>query len=420
MVYDLIVIGSGAAGMMAAITAARRQKRVLLLEKLPVLGAKLKATGGGRCNVTNTLPKDRFMECFGRQGRFMSESLQALDHHALVEFFRTLGVECHAPDGYRVFPVSHNALSILNALEAELHRLNVDIRCSERVESWLYRKGVLYGVMTTQQHQYEGTHVIVATGGLGYPRLGAEGDGYVLAQSIGHTVTALHPAMIPLYTKEPWVKRCRADTIAKAELRISLPKAKKLRAVGDLIFTTQGIRGPVVLDFAREITPLLERYGEVPLHINVVQGMNEAQILEKIHKALAEDPHQRTRELLSVLIPDALSRELCAMASLDPERHWNKQPGGARHALLNLLVKMPLTVVGHGGFNMAMITRGGVTLKEVDPRTMRSRLIDNLYFCGEVLDLDGPCGGYNLQWSFSSGYLAGMLGEFTCKKVKTP
>ncbi len=411
MVYDLIVIGSGAAGMMAAITAARRNHQVLLLEKLPTLGAKLKATGGGRCNLTNTLPNDQFMECFGRQGRFMTEALRACDHHTLRDFFRSLGVESHAPDGYRVFPVSHNSLSILNALEMELQRLHVDVRCRERVEMLRATEDQLHSVIT-QRGSYKATNVIVATGGLGYPQLGAEGQGYVLAQSMGHTVAPLYPAMMPLHTKEQWVKQCRADTIAKATVRIALPKAKTLRATGDLIFTNTGIRGPVVLDFSREITPLLEHYGEVPLHINVVQGMNETQLTEQIKRTLETNPYQSTQALLRTLIPDSLSHELGRIASIEPQRHWSKQAGSARAKLLGLLVNMPLTVIGHDGFAKAMITRGGITLKEVNPRTMQSRLVHNLYFCGEVLDLDGPCGGYNLQWSFASGFLAGMLGEY--------
>jgi predicted Rossmann fold flavoprotein len=408
--YDLIVVGAGAAGMMAAITAARQYKKVLLLEKLPKVGAKLKATGGGRCNLTNTLTNEEFMARFGRDGRFMTPALDALDYRALMAFFSDLGVESHAPDGYRVFPLSHNAVTIIAALEKEMERLGVDVRCSQRVEKLEHDGNRVTGV-TTPDAAIKADNVVIATGGLGYPQLGAEGDGYALASSAGHRVTELSPAMMPLRTKETWVQNCRADTIAGAELRVDLKKAKRLRAKGDLIFTKTGIRGPVVLDFAREVTPLLTKYGEVPLLINMTKGMNEDAILKHLKEKIAEDPERTTLELLTTLLPEALSRELCRLADADPDARFGRLPGASRDRLVKLLAWTPLTVTGHDGFKMAMITRGGVSLKEIRPQTMESKLIEGLYFCGEVMNLDGPCGGYNLQWSFASGYLAGHLGK---------
>jgi len=188
-----------------------------------------------------------------------------------------------------------------------------------------------------------------------------------------------------------------------------MKKYKKLRAKGDLIFTKDGIRGPVVLDFSREITPLLSKFGEVPVLANFTKGMNEEQIREDFKKALAENPHQNTLELMQTLLPESLSLELCKLADADPALSFAKQEGKARDKLIKLLVWTPLTINGHDGFKMAMITRGGVSLKEIDPYTMQSKKLNGLYFCGEVMNLDGPCGGYNLQWSFASGYLAGKL-----------
>ncbi|MEA3373221.1 MAG: NAD(P)/FAD-dependent oxidoreductase [Campylobacterota bacterium] len=408
--YDLIVIGSGAAGMMAAIVAARRGRKVLLLEKLSKPGAKLKATGGGRCNLTNTLSNEKFMNRFGREGRFMTPALEALDHRALIKFFADIGVETHAPDGYRVFPITHNSSTIISALETEMKQLGIEIVCSQQAEELLHHEAHITGVRT-QDHTYTSSSVIVATGGLGYPQLGAEGDGYALSSSLGHKVTELYPAMMPLLTKESWVKNCRADTIAKAELRVDLPKAKKLRAKGDLIFTNYGIRGPVVLDFAREVTPLLEKFGEVPLLINLTKGMNEEEIRAHIKNEIVKNPNRSIVELVSTLLPVPLSQELCLLAGADPDERFNRLAGLQRDRLIKVLAWTPLTVTGHEGFKMAMITRGGVSLKEIRPETMESKLVSGLFFCGEVMNLDGPCGGYNLQWSFASGYLAGHMGE---------
>lgn len=406
--YDLIVIGTGAAGMMAAIISARRGNKVLLLEKLSKIASKLKATGGGRCNLTNTLSNEDFMSRFGRDGRFMQDALGAFDHKALVNFFAEIGVETHAPDGYRIFPTSHNSATIISALEEELQGLGVDLLCSQKVEQLLYEDNQITGVQT-QNQTFNALHVVVATGGLGYPVLGAEGDGYTLASKLGHKVTELHPAMMPLKVKEEWVKDCRADTIAKVELRVDLKKHKKLRATGDLIFTNSGIRGPVVLDFAREVTPLLEKYGEVPLLLNLTKGMNEEQITQHLKEKVLANPLDKTIQHVSTLLPFALSHELCLLAGINPDETYNKTTGAQKAKLIQLLAWTPLTVTGHDGFKMAMITRGGINLKEINPKTMQSKIINGLYFCGEVMNLDGPCGGYNLQWSFSSGALAGEL-----------
>lgn len=407
--YDVIVIGAGAAGIMAAITAARRGKKVLLCEKLSKIAAKLKATGGGRCNLTNTLSNDDFMGRFGRNGRFMTPALNALDHRALISFFAEIGVESHAPDGYRVFPISHSSVSIITALEEEMEKLGIKLITSCRIETLEYKRESVSGVRSADQI-YTAPNVIIATGGLGYPQLGAEGDGFTIASEAGHKITELYPAMMPLKTRETWVAECRADTIPKVEIRIDLPKAKNIRASGDLIFTQNGIRGPVVLDVAREITPLIEKYGSVPLLINMTKGLNEEQIRTHIKKEIDKNPEQSILTHMTTLLPESLSRALCTLADADPDKGFNKLEGIVRDRLVKLLAWTPLTVIGHDGFKMAMITRGGVSLKEISPDTMESKILKGLFFCGEVMDLDGPCGGYNLQWSFASGYLAGHLG----------
>ncbi|MBU0632822.1 NAD(P)/FAD-dependent oxidoreductase [bacterium] len=406
--YDVIVVGSGAAGMIAAIKAAREGKKVLLLEKLSKLGAKLKATGGGRCNLTNTLGNEEFMAKFGRNGRFMTQALNLLDHKALIAFFQEIGVETHAPDGFRVFPLGHDSQTILSALEDELERLHVEVKTSQKVTEILHEGLHVSGAKTDSQ-VYNAPNVIIATGGLGYPTLGAEGDGYTLASSLGHTTTELFPAMMPLLTKETWGTSCRADTLPKVELRVDIKKYKNLKALGDLIFTKSGIRGPVVLDFAREITPLLSKLGEVPIIANLTKGMNEDDILRHFKSEILKNPDANIEQNLLSILPKSVILELCRLTDVDASMKFNKVEGKNRAELVKILASTPLTITGHEGFKMAMITRGGISLKEIDPQTMQSRLMKGVYFCGEVMDLDGPCGGYNLQWSFASGYLAGCL-----------
>ena len=394
--------------MMSAITSAKQGNRVLLLEKLSKIGAKLKATGGGRCKLTNTLSNEEFMNRFGKNGKFMSPALEQLDHKALMAFFQNIGVQSHAPDGYRVFPITHSSSTIIDALKNEMTHLDVEVLCASKVKSLLYEKEHIIGVQT-DAHKYYAQNVIIATGGKGYPMLGAEGDGFNMAEAIGHKITPLFPAMMPLKVKETWVQNCRADTIAKVTMFVNIKKYKKLHAKGDLIFTKNGIRGPVVLDFSREITPLLDKYDEVPILANFTKGKNEEQIREHLKKALSLKPHLNTLELLLTLLPSSLIVELCKLSNIDPTQSLFKQKGEFRDTLIRLLVWTPLTINGHDGFKMAMITRGGVTLKEIDPYAMQSKKLKGLYFCGEVMNIDGPCGGYNLQWSFASGYLAGKL-----------
>lgn len=407
--YDCIVIGAGAAGMMAAITAARDHHSVLLLEKLPKVAAKLKATGGGRCNLTNTLSNEEFMNRFGREGRFMTPALENLNHKNLQNFFYDLGVETHAPDGFRVFPIGHDAMSIIKGLKEELVRLEVTTLTSQKVIS-LEQTSEHISAVITEDAKYLTSNVILATGGKGYPVLGAEGDGYQLSQALGHTISEIHPAMMPLKTKELWGANCRADTIAKVEMRVDIKKYKKLHAKGDLIFTKNGIRGPVVLDFSREITPLLAKYNEVPILMNLTKGMNEEKIRQHFKKLQQENPHITLLELTQSLLPKSVSLELCKLAKIEnPNLTPKKISGVSRDTLMKLLAWTPLTVNGHDGFKLAMITRGGVLLKEIDPNSLQSKKIKGLYFCGEVMNLDGPCGGYNLQWSFASGHLAGKL-----------
>ena len=407
MFKQTVVIGAGASGMMSAITASKNNHSVILLEKLPKIASKLKATGGGRCNLTNTLSNEEFMARFSREGRFMTPALRVLDYKKLQDFFNSIGVETHAPDGFRIFPVGHDASTIIKALKAEMDRLGIEVICSQKVIKLEHDEQRVTAVIT-QEQRFEAQNVIIATGGMGYPVLGAEGDGYHLAQALGHKITELHPAMMPLRTKEDWVAKCRADTIAKVEMRVNIKKYKKLYAKGDLIFTKNGIRGPVVLDFSREITPLLAKFDEVPILMNLTKGMNEEQIREHFKKELKQNSEHTTQTLVETLLPTALSLELCKLAKADYTKPLKKLSGIVRDKLIKLLVWTPLTINGHDGFKMAMITRGGVSLKEIDPNTMQSKKIEGLYFCGEVMNLDGPCGGYNLQWAFASGYLAGL------------
>ncbi len=409
MIYDLIVIGGGAAGIFAAIKAKEQKKSVLLLEQQLQIAPKLKATGGGRCNLTNTLPNDQFAQKFGKNNRFVLEVIQKFDNNQLQIFLDNIGVQTHSPDKFRVFPLTHSSQTVIDALLKYMQQLSIDIKCNHKVIDIKIDNQIK--LITTKQKIYKAKNIVIATGGKGYPKLGSSGDGFVFGAKLGHMVTKLYPAMMPLFTKEKWVAKCTADTLAKVTISVDIKKYKKLKATGDLIFTKHGIRGPVVLDFAREITPLFDKYNQIPIKLDILKGKNQNDIIELLKTESAKYPNITVLDILSKIVAKSVLIELSNIVDIDLKVSYKALNGKKKNDFLQLLSFVPLTIVGHDGFRLAMITRGGISLKHINPKTMESRLVPGVYFAGEVVDIDGPCGGYNLQWAFSSGYLAGSLSE---------
>jgi len=405
--HDVIIIGAGPAGLTAAIVAARSGARMLVLEAAPTVGRKLLASGGGRCNLTNTLPVPEFMARFGRQGRFMDPALAALDGPSLQSFLAELGVQTHAPDGRRVFPVGHRARTVLDGLLAELSRLSVDVRTGCRVQGLDLEDGKAIGVRTADGLVPCGA-VVLATGGCGYPTLGGDHSGQTLAAECGHGLVPNHPGMVPLVIRETWFADWRADTVGGAVVRVRRPGKQRIEGRGDLIFTRDGLAGPVILDLAREITPLLADGDEVPLELEL-SGHTESWW----HDALTRGRERAFRHTLrgwldrTKTIPRDMVYALPLIVGVDPDHAVNELTNQNIARLAAVLGRVTVTVVGHAGWNAAMVMRGGVRLKDVRPETLASRRVAGLFLAGEVLDLDGPCGGFNLQWAFASGYLAG-------------
>jgi predicted Rossmann fold flavoprotein len=386
--------------MMAAIQAARLGRRVVLCEGRSRLGLKLLASGGGRCNVTNTLPVSEIMERFGPQGRFMAPALARLGPDQLREFLRDLGVETHAPDGLHVFPVTHQATTVHAALLREMDRLGVDVRPSLPVPSLDMVDDAIAGVRTADGY-LSASAVLLATGGRGYPALGGGDSGYDLARQAGHRITALHPAMVPLRTEGTWPANCRADTVPKASLIVRGKGRRGISGTGDLIFTKTGLAGPLVLDVARDITPLLDRQGTVPAMLRLTHASEQ----EWNDRLSALPPGATLAQSLENWLPATLADAFCGIAGL-PTTQPTPLASRIAHRLAALLAQTPITLCGSEGWDHAMVTRGGVALNQVEPETLESRHVRGLHFAGEMLDLDGPCGGFNLQWAFASGSLA--------------
>lgn len=402
---DLLIIGGGASGMVAGIRAARLGRRAAILERSSSPGRKLLASGGQRCNLSNTLETDQFMERVGRDGRFMGPALDGLGGPKLREFFHGIGVETVVHDGFRVWPETRKSSTVLAGLLGELQRLEVPVHTECEVLETRFE-----GDHFEARHEggvFRAKELVIATGGLALPKSGASGGGYQFAEGFGHKITARHPAGVPVVTAEDWPARCTAHTIGKAHLQVAMKKHAKVARTGDLIFTKTGLRGPVVLDISRELSPLLDRYGEVPLHLNLCRGRTQEDWQETF-KAWRQGPQRTLAEALEEYLPAELVGVMCELSDLPAALTVQQLKGEPRDALARTLTRTPITVTGHTGYDGAFITRGGARLKDVRPETLESKLQPGLYLCGEVLDLDGPCGGFNLQWAFASGYLAGQ------------
>jgi len=401
------VVGAGPAGLMAAISAARQNARVTLCEQMPQPGLKLLATGGGRCNLTNTLAADELMARFGRDGRFMRHALDLMPPGRIREFFASIGVPTHAPDGFHVFPRSESAADVLAALRRACSELSVRMLVHRRVDALRLSDGAAAG-LETADGPLTADCVILATGGKSYPSLGATGSGYDIARKAGHSITEPVPALVPLVSRERWPRECAGATLSPARIWIDLPRHGKGGRTGDILFTHQGVSGPAALDLSGDVSRLLQQRPDVPVCIDITPGTPAADWMARFDAWHKTAGRKMIRTLLDRHMPASLAEVVCSLANVAAQAHPAEVTRAQRQALARLVTQLPLAITGTEGFARAIVTRGGVSLKEVDPRTLQSRVVQNLFFAGEMLDLDGPTGGYNLTWAFAGGWLAGQ------------
>jgi len=407
-VEQILIVGGGSAGISAGIAAASGgAPGVVILERLPRPCAKLLASGGGRANITNMLPVADFVACLGRQGRFAMPALEAFGSAALRQWLDELGVPTICTDGLHVFPASQRAGDVLAALVRRAGSLGVELRTGVRaVRLRLGEAGRVEGIETEGGAFMPASAVVLACGGRGYPSLGGSADGCELARQAGHEIVAPTPALVPLETAEAWPGQCAGLAVSGAKVSIDVPRCRRSET-GDVIFTHHGLSGPAVLDLSADVAELLAKCPTVPL---VVQWLSDAPAgawRERLDKAQATAGRKLVANVVANWLPHRLADALCEQAGCGRTRAAELK-ADRRDALAALLGGTRLTVAATGGFERAMVTRGGVALKGVDPRTMASRRSGGLFLAGELLDLDGPCGGFNLQWAFSSGRLAGL------------
>jgi hypothetical protein len=393
---------------MAAIAAARHGAKVTLLERMPEPALKLRASGGERCNLTNTLEPEAFMEKLGRQGRFAEPALRVMGAPQLRKFLAELGVPTHAPDGFHVYPVSERATDVLDALLAEVKRLNVKLLTGMQVVE-LLRDGERVRGVKLSKGSLNADIVIVATGSCGYPALGGNDSGYALARSVGHTLAPLAPSLVPVVTRERWPAELAGVAVADVRIWIDLTGQAKEGLRGGLLFTHHGISGPAVLNLSGAVARLLTKQFAVPLRVDLLPEETVVQTLEKLNAWRSKAGKKSVAKLLAAAgLPQALGRQLLTLAGAEPEVIAAELAAEARDHLLQLLHGLPLTARDTEGFKRAMVVRGGIALRDITSETLESEKLWGLYFAGEVVDMDGPCGGFNLQWAFASGWLAGL------------
>ena len=399
-------MGAGPAGLTAAIVAARAGGRVTVCEQLERAGAKLEVTGGGRANLTNLLSREEFTAGFGRQGRFMLPALEALDPSGLRDFMKALGVPTEAPDGLRVYPKSNRAQDVVEGLLKECERLSVDLRTGIRVTDLILEHGRVRGVMADRK-AIPGERVMIAAGGKSYAELGGTGGGYRLALLAGHSLVPPVPALVPLVTRETWPRTCAGVSLPAAVLHIAQARGSGGSSSGGLLFTHRGVSGPAALNLSGRVARLLLDRESFPLRLDLFSGTHAVAWQERLDFWRREQGKKQLTTLLANYMPHSLATAACAENGCRPNLRPAELTVHQRGSVSRWLAEIPLIVVSTEGFEKAIVTSGGVALKEVNPKTLESRLVKGLYFAGEVLDLDGPCGGFNLQWAFSSGWLAG-------------
>ncbi len=424
----VIVIGGGPAGMMAALAAAEGGHEVLLLEKNEKLGKKLYITGKGRCNITNSGDMENLFANVMTNAKFLYSAFYAYDNQMVMDFFEKEGLPIKNERGNRVFPVSDHSSDVINTLQRELKKAGVEVNLYTEAGNLLLEeredieeldkkepRQIVRGVqlkngLVNGKKTVIADAVIIATGGFSYQTTGSTGDGYRFARDMGHTVTEIHPSLVPFNTKEEYVKEMQGLALKNVSVRIYDGKKKLYEDFGEMLFTHFGVSGPLLLSASAMMAP---KYTSKELHmeIDLKPALEEEQLDKRILKDFEEAKNKQFKNSIGKLFPAKMIPVILQLSGINPDKKVNEITKEERAAFVKLIKAFPVTLNGLRDFNEAIITRGGVKVNEVNPSTMESKIVKNLYFCGEVLDLDALTGGYNLQIAWSTGHLAGASIE---------
>ncbi|AGB41358.1 flavoprotein, HI0933 family [Halobacteroides halobius DSM 5150] len=404
--YDLIVVGGGAAGMMAAGQAATRGKKVLLLEKNEQVGKKLLITGKGRCNLTNDCDIEEIINNFPDNGKFLYSSLYTFSNWQLRDFFAKLGVKTKVERGNRVFPTSDSAHDIVSALKKFMEENGVEIRLNSAVETITVKNKQVTGVQTKDKKIYFAANILLAVGGKAYPTTGSSGDGYDIAKELGHRVIPSKPSLVPLEVKEDWAPKLQGLNLRNVTATLVIDGAEKKEEFGEMLFTHFGVSGPIILTLSRDVVNYLGRHS-IKLRINLKPALSLEQLDNRLQRDFAKYSRKQFKNSLGDLLPSKLIPVIVQLSSIPATKFVNQITRKEREELVDLLTNLKLTITGTQGFKRAIVTVGGIDTEEINPSTLESKLVQGLYFAGEVIDVDAYTGGFNLQGAFSMGYVVG-------------
>lgn len=405
----VVVIGGGAAGLMAAVIAGREGAKVTLLEKMNYVGKKMGITGKGRCNITNACDMSEFIKNTPGNGKFLYGAYERFTNEDLLQLLHDAGLETKVERGDRVFPASDSALDVRNTFMKLMKHYGVDVHLEEPVKKLLVDDGTVTGVVTDKE-TYHADAVVIATGGKSYPATGSTGDGYILASQVGHTITDIRPSLVPIVTEESWVKDLMGLSLRNVELSVIAKNKVQATMFGEMMFTHFGITGPIVLSLSHTVGKLMRKknIGTIGLDINLKPALSPETLDKRLQKDFDLYSKKQLINGMKDLLPSRLIPLIIELAGIDPQKPINQISKEERQQIGYMLQHMPLTVKGLRPVEEAIVTAGGISLKEFNPKTMESKLVKGLYGAGEVLDIDAFTGGYNLQAAFSTGYVAAM------------
>ena len=405
----VVVIGGGAAGLMAAVIAGREGAKVTLLEKMNYVGKKMGITGKGRCNITNACDMSDFIKNTPGNGKFLYGAYERFTNEDLLQLLHDAGLETKVERGGRVFPASDSALDVRNTFMKLMKHYGVDVHLEEPVKKLLVDDGVVTGVVTDKE-TYHADAVVIATGGKSYPATGSTGDGYMLAAQVGHKITDIRPSLVPIVTEESWVKDLMGLSLRNVELSVVAKNKVQAKMFGEMMFTHFGITGPIVLSLSHTVGKLMRKknIGTIGLDINLKPALSPETLDKRLQKDFDLYSKKQLINGMKDLLPSRLIPLIIELAGIDPQKPINQISKEERQQIGYMLQHMPLTVKGLRPVEEAIVTAGGISLKEFNPKTMESKLVKGLYGAGEVLDIDAFTGGYNLQAAFSTGFVAAM------------
>lgn len=406
--YDVVVIGGGPAGMLAAGTAASVGRKTILIEKNDKLGKKLFISGKGRCNVTNIADFDEFMKNIPKNSKFFYSAFRSFSNNDLIELLESLGLKTKVERGGRVFPASDKSNDVIKTLERYMKKHEVDIKLNSRLLSVKQEDGEIKGVLLDNGQYIECSSVIICTGGMSYPQTGSTGDGYELARKLGHSVTELLPSLVPLVSKDSFIKDLQGLSLKNVAIKAIAEGRLLYNDFGEMLFTHYGLSGPVILSASFYVSEYIKKKKEIKIAIDLKPALSEEELDRRILRDFEKYTNKQFKNSLDELLPQKLIPVVIALSGIDEAKEVNQITRLERKNLVKLLKEFTVSIEGTRPIAEAIVTSGGVNLKEINPKTMASKLINGLYFAGEVLDLDAFTGGFNLQIAFSTGYAAGL------------